>query len=96
MKLAAIFSDGMILQRDKEVYVFGESDTSEAIKSSVVDEDFLRKRKSFAGTDARMEIFPKCQASVIFLYLDIYVDCGIIIEEFCIRILNLDYRYIYH
>ena len=47
MKLAAIFSDGMILQRDKEVYVFGESDTSEAIKSPVVDEDFLREEEKF-------------------------------------------------
>ncbi len=37
MKLAAIFSDGMILQRDKEIYVFGESDTSEEITIEIDD-----------------------------------------------------------
>ena len=37
MKLAAIFSDGMVLQRDKEVYVFGESDTSEVISIQIDD-----------------------------------------------------------
>ena len=35
MKLAAIFSDGMVLQRDKEIYVFGESDTSEIINIEI-------------------------------------------------------------
>lgn len=35
MKLAAIFSDGMILQRDKEILIFGESDTSETISIEI-------------------------------------------------------------
>lgn len=37
MKLAAVFSDGMVLQRDKEIYIFGESDTSEAIDIEIDD-----------------------------------------------------------
>lgn len=37
MKLAAIFSDGMILQREKEVYVLGESDKSEEISIEIDD-----------------------------------------------------------
>ncbi|MCR5291551.1 MAG: sialate O-acetylesterase [Eubacterium sp.] len=37
MRLGAIFSDGVILQRDKEIYVFGESDTSEEISIEIDD-----------------------------------------------------------
>ncbi len=32
MKLAAIFSDNMVLQRDKEIFIFGESEVAERIK----------------------------------------------------------------
>ncbi|MBO4591141.1 MAG: hypothetical protein J5684_01090 [Eubacterium sp.] len=35
MKLAAIFSDGMVLQRDKDIYIFGESEISETIRIAI-------------------------------------------------------------
>ena len=43
MKLAAIFSDGMVLQRDKEIYVFGESDISETINIAIDDIEVSHK-----------------------------------------------------
>ena len=35
LKLAAIFSDNMVLQRDREVRVFGETDKEEIISISI-------------------------------------------------------------
>ena len=37
MKLAAIFSDNMVLQRDKVIYVFGTSDVDETIEINIDD-----------------------------------------------------------
>ena len=37
MRLAAIFSDHMVMQRDKDNYIFGESEKDERITVSIDD-----------------------------------------------------------
>lgn len=88
-KLAEIISDGMVLQRDEEIRIFGESISNDTVRVEIIDEngEVLRSGEAMADADgewlARMEALPAATNLCVLIASEQF-DMSVMLEDVAI------------